>query len=569
METKEQLNTKGYMSMLLDHEHVFGVNKPIEYAINLIKDIPTITAVNFIARINYLLYLNDSAEKGFEKQADLLKDLKATNSLVANRLIECFIEAEKERKIPSLFYRYSNLEFCDLIFTHYNTQLYKHPTKEDIDKLLTALLIVNKKVNDKIKIEEGELEKAIEQHYPELVLLPQFIYQSDYKSNVDFSNQLVRGYYFFKFLETHPDTKNCMQEYYKNAEVSDAENLLRHILLLYNDFSRAKHSTVKLAGELDADYNRIIKNLCINSSIKSYDTDNKHSMLRRQMFYFVPHDNLILLDIGFLIDQLYKAQTFSLRSFFYNKGVKKYDQIKTTEFMEQYFFDKIMNACFPTQEKFNNLDLKSKNKKQLIDYVVKDGTKILLIEFKDVLLSADAKHSADATTLFAALDLNLISSKSGKPKGLGQLMNAIQYIDKMPVEFNNIISSSNCIIYPIVAYTDNSMDFDGIIKVYNQKFRSLLEENSFSNLQVKDLTLINLSYFEFNEYYLANKQINIFEMIDNYHSYVRADEDSMTPFAVYATQYRKKHIPAVQESTPLCKQVLQKLLTPTILKDPL
>lgn len=80
-----------------------------------------------------------------------------------------------------------------------------------------------------------------------------------------------------------------------------------------------------------------------------------------------------------------------------------------------------MQNCFPRAERFNAIQLLKKDKNPLTDFIVVMGNNILIIEFKDTVLSSIAKNSGDQDKVFKALDIQFVNNEEGDPKGNYQL----------------------------------------------------------------------------------------------------------------------------------------------------
>jgi hypothetical protein len=560
-EEVKTLDTRGYLNLLIDHNFAFGNSKPIEDAIELIKDIPSITLLLNIAYINLALYQNDSAEKGQEMQNMLIKAYVAPGSEIANDILTAYITTTKNKQWPTVFYRYSNLLFYELIFTNYNRLAPRELTITETVNMVRAYLIINEKVNERIKIDENEFEIALESNHAELIILPQFIYQKDYTSNVDYTNQITRCLYFFNYLENEKVFKNHIREYYSGLGVENAAELCNKLISLSSNYiSGMKNPIFSVVGAINEVHNKLLMTLSIDPSSFVYRKDESMTQFRNQMFVLTPNNKFLLLDINFLIDSFYKAQVFAVNNFLKSKGITNFLSKKGEFFMEKIYLDFIMQNCFPTAERFNAIELLKKDKNPLTDFIVVKGNNVLLIEFKDTLLSSIAKNSGDQDKVFKALDIKFVNNEEGDPKGIYQLINAIRHLKQNPSDFQHLCLSQNKMIFPIVIYTDNSFGYDGMNKVYKEKFDMLLKEEHPDNFETKDVTFINLSFFELNEDYLKTEKLDIFNLITNYHTHIQDKNFSSAPFEVFATMYRKTHVPEKLEVPSLFRDALIKII---------
>src|SRR6185312_154257 len=189
--------TKKYLHHLLDTEIVFGYIPSSDEAVELIKGIPSISLMLIISKMNLDLYLNDSGHKGQEMQNRLIKAHLPFRCLLQEKLLIAYKDAINNGAWPTVFYRYSNLCFYEIVLKNYNHEAPRELTPYEMHDFVKAYLIINTFVNHRTNITEEQLATSIAEGDIENLLLTKFIYQKDYASNSDFTNQVSRGYYFF------------------------------------------------------------------------------------------------------------------------------------------------------------------------------------------------------------------------------------------------------------------------------------------------------------------------------------------------------------------------------------
>lgn len=201
MEKEISIETRGYLNHLIDYTTVFGDKKTMEDAVEIIKDLPSIPILLTIASINLQLYLNDSGLQGQKMQNTIIKALLGNNSAFVEKILTAYSNTVDNKQWPTIFYRYSNLLIYELVFRNYNKLPVRELSQLEIEKLMKAYLIINSIVNERVKINDGDFENFLEKDEVERFVLPQFIYQKDFTSNVDYTNQVTRCFYFFQYLE--------------------------------------------------------------------------------------------------------------------------------------------------------------------------------------------------------------------------------------------------------------------------------------------------------------------------------------------------------------------------------
>jgi hypothetical protein len=494
--------------------------------------------------------LNENNENTRKIQFALVNNLLGKCDAATRQKWVAEIKKQGEKgNAPIMFWNYSNLLFYDLIFKIFNSLPSRDLTGDEAKKVFDAYLIINGIANGKIQIEADIIEKADDEKRMEDVMMPNFIYQKDYASSVDFSNQVTRGVAFFQYLESDPKYKTLVKDYYVSKNVSGYLRMFRNLMVLFCEIGIEKQAEKRkqlanlygycLKKEVDLAY---IETLCVNSEIQIYSADDSFGMLRSKFLYKIDQYQFLLLNVNFLLDQFYKAQVFSFNAFLKEKGVKgEFLSEKGKNFMENIYLPLVLNVCFPHYAKFYADTCTNSSKEELCDAYLRELNKVCLIEFKDVLLSASIKNSADKTKLFAEFDKKFVANQKNKPKGITQLINAIKDIGSNSVDFDNTIPKNNLEIYPIIVYTDLSFGIEGINKLFKEKFQAEISKENLKNVIVKDITFINLNYFEVHEDYFAKKILDFFQILDAYHDHISNSDYALTPFEVFSRFHMNQH----------------------------
>ncbi len=544
------MDTRIHLKVIIDYKEVYGTTTSIPDLEDLLKNIPSVTLISYISGFNIKLYLNDVGVEAHEIQIQLLNNLivKAGTEKV-ERFKEVFKSHIDKGHWPVVIWRYSNLLFYELIFKNYNALTPRDLTDEEAKKVLDAYLIINSITSDRFKITEEEVKEAAEKGETESILLPNFLYQKDFVSTTDFSNQITRGVKFFEYLEASPKFSSYIQDYYKYIKVKNGNELLYNLLTVFTQINigdiKARNQLIPLWNIEEFINMNFLYSLAINSSIKTYTSDINFSILRNKVLYQpgATRQLYFLLDINFLIDLMYKAQVFLFKEFITKEGYKgNFLADKGKEFMEDIYFNLIMEKCFSHLVGFSGKKAVKKDRNEISDYYLRDNEKIALIEFKDVLLGADIKDNAGKDAVYSALDTKFYENQKKDPKGIKQLLNAIDYIEKNGLDFDKIEGINGIEIYPIVIYTDLSFGYEGVNKLLKKKFQTELETLNLKKISVKDVTFINLSFFELHENYLKTNRLNLFKMIEEYHLHAANPDVSTTPFEVFSRFYMQKNI---------------------------
>lgn len=546
------MDTRVRMFLLLDYKEYYGIERSIIDAEDLIRHIPSVTLLNYIAGFGVNLYLHENNEHTGKIQFMLVSSLlnKCDVDTQQKWVFEVKKQADRGHN-PVMFWNYSNLLFYGLVFKTFNDLASRDLTGGEAKKVFDAYLIVNGIANNKIQIETDAIKKAEEEEKIEDVMMPNFIYQKDYASSVDFSNQVTRGVTFFKYLENDQKYKTLVQEYYLTKNVSGYLRMFKNLMVLFSEIKIGKDLDRRnqlanlqeyfIGKEVDLAY---IETLCLNSEIAMYLADESFATLRNMFLYKLNQYQFLILDVNFLLDQFYKAQIFSFNTFLKIKGIKgDFLSEKGKNFTENIYLPMVLDTCFPHYVRFYGDACINSNKEELCDAYLRESNKICLIEFKDVLLNATVKNSADKDILLAEFDKKFVANQTNKPKGITQLVNAIRDIDANSVSFDNSIQKFKLEIYPVITYTDSSFGIEGVNKKFKEKFIFEIQKLNPKSVVVKGVTFINLNFFEIREDYFAKKLLNLFLILDGYHEHTKNPNCTLTPFEVFSRFYMNMYVP--------------------------
>jgi len=546
------MDTRVRIFLLLDHKEYYGQDKTLADAESLIQSIPSATLLNYIAGFSVNLYLNENTEYTGKIQFSLVDSLlgKCEQADQEKWVSEVKKQADKGFS-PIMFWGYSNLLFYSLIFKTFNNMPSRDLTGREAKRVFDAFLIINGIANNKSQIETEVIEKAVGETRVEDVMMPNFIYQRDYFSSLDYSNQVTRGVAFFSYLENDKKYSSLVQEYYASKRVRGYLRLFKNLMVLFSEINLGKDldkrnqlanlEEYSFGNEVDMEF---IETLCINSDIPSYAEDESFGILRNKFLFKLSKFKFLILDVNFLIDQFYKAQIFSFYSFLKSKGIKgDFLSEKGKNFTENIYFQMVLDTCFPRYVKFYGDDCINSKKEELCDGYLRESNKICLIEFKDVLLNASIKNSADKEKLFAELDKKFVANQTGKPKGITQLLNAIKDVDTNSFSFDTSAPQKNIEIYPVIVYTDLSFGAEGINKIFRERFTDEVNKLNLQAAIVKNITFININFFEIREDYFSKNILDFFKMLDAYQEHIKSPNYSLTPFEVFSRFYMSMYVP--------------------------
>ncbi len=538
------INTKSYLKEIISHREIFGEDGDLGEAAKLIGGIPSVTLIYHISRINLILYLDQPGSEGVLKQNKILNSyLPYCRKEWTPLFVKAFEDIRLKGNWQTIFWEYSNMLFYDLVFSNHNDEPLRDFADDENERFLKAYLMVNSVVNNGFSISPEDIENALAENEIERIIVPNFTYQRDYISNHDFKNQLSRGIHFFEYLENDPVFKTYVQGYYDELKIQGFKEMFRLLLMIFVQFElqnapNLRRHQIGFEGLEHLVNFSFVDQLAINHEIDSFKNDSSFSMFRKYPLYRFVDKGYLLLSVNFFLDRFFKAQVFAFKAFIEKNGFKgNFQSKKGKDFMEDIYFRKLMRDCFSHLFVLDGDQATTNTQGELCDFYVRMGHKIMLIEFKDVLLNAKVKSNADETEMYKELNIKFNKNQNNSAKGIRQLLNASLYLQKTDLVLDPLDRTIGLQIYPVVVYTDLSFGNEGINKIMNDKFAELCDAQDFGDMRVEGVTFVNLNYFEHHEEYLCDGLVDIFDMLDGYQQHVKLPINATASFETYSRAY--------------------------------
>ena len=524
----EHLVSIGYRDIFDDYDNV-----KIE---ELVKDIPTSNALEIIS---YFLVQLHTLERDSSIQIEFLRIWLSRLPQDIHQRINSFIT--KINSSPRAQYNFlNNVSGLFLI----ETLLQNRNKLEQLDslspdqelKLFKAYLICSQKWIDKqvSKIKVGKISKEEDLIK---ILIPTQLPMQEILEFKNFSLQILKAVYFYKFCETDTQFSSYLKIFLYEYRLDSWQRYLLNLLNLYTrKFERLATSFRIEVPEGYPDALSFLQLLSID--LNSFNKSDDFSSLRERPIYQMGPNKFIILNLNFLVDKLYQGIQFDLaRVLVKNSATFNGKKIKNTvDFMSifgKYFsetglFCSIMDYVF---ERTNYKKLRASEIKAYIndgepDYYMRDKSKVYLFEFKNVYISSIVKNSGDYTQIHSEIFKKLVSNLEGDAKGVSQLINSIKKLRNG--EFNKFddYDFNNVIIYPIIVYVDFSFNISGINFILNQEFRKQIDDNKITDTsKIKDLVLIDLdSLIKFQDLF-RDKTLKINNCLNEYYDLIKKTRD--------------------------------------------
>ena len=267
-------------------------------------------------------------------------------------------------------------------------------------------------------------------------------------------------------------------------------------------FVRLNNSTTELFKELTMNLETINK---------EPNFDANYLGLKKYPLLSYNNDILVIINRQFLRNKIYNGFIFD----FYSKsGIKKrfkgFDDFKSyigKEVAEKRLFKSLISTLFPKKHQITVFSEKDSHP----DCYLRIHNRIFLIEFKDYMMSTRVINSLDVNTFKQEVDIKFVENKKGKPKGVTQLANQINYLSNEEYEFDKIYSKKlqkcKIEIYPIIVYTDYQYSIPGINNYLSNVFKQNINDDlGFKSVQLP--TMININFLFKNSNYISSNRID-------------------------------------------------------------
>lgn len=338
---------------------------------------------------------------------------------------------------------------------------------------------------------------------------------------------------------------------YVDAYVSEKKcNSTSYMLSLFNLSSKLinneqRTNVIKLASDDKQFLGDFLDNFCIN-------TDNEANVvnIQKKPLYKVDMDTYCVLYVKFFVDKFFHSMLFDIAKVCEKQGLinaakgPAYVQLKQQvgqKFTEQYLFYRVIDKIL-ADYKFQKMtgDEMLKLGQGLPDYYARKARRVFLFEFKDVQLNNEIVKSGNYGTIITAIEKTFVKSDKGRPKGVTQLVNDIEsHLQEMVGEN---FESQTLSVYPVLVYTDSSLDIDGFNYYLNNRFREILSHRKInSNIVVKDLVMVNIDTLIMFEKAFTDKKGKFDVLLNEYIAYKESKEQNkVVPFNKFLFQKCKQ-----------------------------
>lgn len=358
--------------------------------------------------------------------------------------------------------------------------------------------------------------------------------------------ELVKGKLFLMdFSSQDKEFSNYVKVFLHERQCSDPSMYLWHIFSVVSELITRDHRT----NVIKVDGHSSICGFLDHSSVNTNDTywEGNDPNIQEYPVFKVDSNTYCILYIKFFTDKLFHSMIFDMAAVLSKKQLIKgtpgqvYVQLKQKigqRFTEKYLFYLIMKGILANKhyQIWTGEKLKQSYGDGMPDMIAIKAQRIFVFEFKDIQLSAKIKECGDFDTIINKINLELVQTEKGKPKGVTQIANVIEKRLKTILPPNEKLK-----IYPVLVYTESSFDLEGVNYYLNNRFREVLSSRNIDdNFCIKDLVMVNLdTLFMFDRAFRDHK-LKFDVLINDFLSYkTNKIEHGSVPFNKFLFQRGK------------------------------
>ena len=513
------------------------INQAIEYSaifkeeiLNVdyfLESIPSLNIIQIFCWIDSEIY---SRENNENKQLELYQKFserfpKADKDLINQYIINLQRNGDKF----SIFTHISNLSIIQYAIENYNTEKARDLSPEEELALFQGYMFLTEKWTSRPNFNDNQASIFSNKRLFLENFMPIQIPTSNLLEVNNFIIQTIKACYLFKFIEKSEKYNKLYEAFLKENNISNWRIYLSNI---YSGFIAGFDQRgiapfrIKIKKE-HYHYKKWFLRYAID--VEKFESDDFFRGIREKPIFKLDDENFLFLNQGFFVNKIYQAIIFDLSKAAVKsnvkigeKAIKNVMDLKpfyAADFTEQIMLYNLMDYIFERKAsvRYSGKDLNLRLKKREVDYLIKDGNNIILIECKDSSFSNNAKGSY--SEIKKEILKKMASNFEEKPKGTTQLVNAINDILKGKYDFV-IRKNKKITIYPVIVFTDYTFNLVGVNHILKTDFRKKI--NKIEGIkEIKDITLVYMdTLIKFQDLY-KEKKISFRKSIDTYQKYLK------------------------------------------------
>lgn len=506
----------------------------------LVKDLPTCESVMWLSFLVHQKITLTVEQAEIHIMAPLLFQF---NSDLQHRITD-FI-GDRIFSTDQFFDLQSLLKTIEYLLQHHNSYR-RELSKDDKSNLFKAYLIVC----DDYLVQKEEVNQDGTYSADDMLkfYMPFELKMNTVLSIKDPLIELIKSKLFLvDFASNDKRFSSYIDAYMRGKHCASVSNYMLMLFSLSAELisNEKKTNVIKIDSRNSVAMCSFLDNFCVNVPDVIDDVN-----IQAKPLYKVDNNTYCILYIKFFVDKFFHSLLFDLAKELEKQGLldtKKtpaYVQIKQLvgqKFTEQYLFYKVIDRVLADKRyKKKTGEEMAKNSDGLPDFYANKGQRVLLFEFKDIQLKRNVVTSGDYGKIIKATENELVENEKGRPKGVTQLANDIDkhFVDLVGKER----ISERLQVYPILVYSDSSFDIEGFNYYLNNRFHEIVKTRNIpSNIQVKDVVMVNIDTLILFEKAFADKKLKLDVLINEYIAYKNSKEQyKVVPFNKFLFQKGKQ-----------------------------
>lgn len=471
---------------VLDYERFFGKPVPADPIAKLEK-YPTDVLIVLLAKINAIIF--HSGHDGNKAEVDVFRH-------VFNRLghgVHEHIRAIRSRDIASR----------GAIFT-----------SPPIVGLMAKLIARYRPLKDEDNINEQGMQILMLELFETILAFNGNYYSSDADNMLskehlwklelmqqDFARGItnmygvipIKVFLFFRFISERYG-EDVLQEFAKSFGVASAYNFYFVFLqTVANSFSEYEADGQPRFVIVDETLEKVFLPFVFDPLKRLETPFSGESFVLMNQPFFPLDEGVAVLDFSFFshltdVSLLYHFyQSTSLKG---SHGIKNYNEylgMIGKHFVEEYLTVQLLRKAF--HHRHDKLFTEKDDPQNPDVLIIQNNKDVFVIEVKSSRVHGKVLGESDVTGFQTFLEESFAKEKTGvgeKKKGIQQLKMQIQSLKTRGAGYR---------IFPIIIYTESSLDIAGVNSFLDQKFEAIIEEERMFFTTIHPLTLINLHFF--------------------------------------------------------------------------
>ncbi|WP_289062729.1 hypothetical protein [uncultured Zobellia sp.] len=406
----------------------------------------------------------------------------------------------------------TSLKFFELV-QNYNSVKNNSYSESEINKrLLKVYLILNENINQK-EDSLGNTNETIISN-----ALTHSVYSETNNSYLRIA-EFKKACLFFEYCKLYlPNHYSLFLEDFSINDWQEYVNYIHQIGMLYYD-STSPVTSISIPKE-DKNYQKKVDffdKFCL-SEIYQNDADFTN-IKSRPVFKKEDTEEYFIIFEQFFLEKMFKSIYFTFNAI--------NDKLKGTEvfiknfksdvglfFSEKTLLNKIIKDALGN--KYKHLGYEKLQKGGRPDYYIRNGKNIFLFECKDNLIKKSIVESSNIKQFVKELKNLFVENDKGQKKAIKQLISNIVDIRQGCFEEDQGINHKNNVIYPIIVTTNSIFSLPGVNLLLNEWFIDELRNSEIDNVDVKNITLININTLIVFSGLLKNNHLPLKVLIDSY-----------------------------------------------------